>query len=59
MSYTDYVKGNYFSANGNAITEVGDLNTDGTPVMFSHIVTTVISKTNKVQVYITTTYGRS
>jgi len=41
------------------ITEIGDFNTDGTPVMSSHIVFTGIVKTSAVQVFITTTYRRA
>jgi len=46
-------------ANANSITEVADMNTDGTPIAFTHIVTSAISKTNKTQIYITTTFGRT
>ena len=45
-------------ANGNTITECGDFNTDGAPLISSHIVFTGITKTNAVQVYITNTYIR-
>ncbi len=46
-------------ANDNTITEYGDFNTDGAPLISSHVVFTGITKTNAVQVYITTTYIRS
>lgn len=47
-------------ANGNSIIEIGDFNTDGTPVMFSRTVfSTAITKTAVVQAYITTTFKRS
>lgn len=46
-------------ANGNVITEYGDFNTDSAPLISSHVVFTGITKTNAVQVYITTTYVRT
>jgi len=46
-------------ANGNSITELGEFNTDGTPVLGSHIVITGITKTATIQVFFTTTYKRS
>jgi hypothetical protein len=47
-------------ANGNTITEIGDFNTDGTPVMSSRTVfSTGIVKNSAVQVYVTTTFKRS
>ena len=46
-------------ANGEVITEYGDFNTDGAPLISSHVVFTGITKTNAVQVYITTTYIRT
>ena len=46
-------------ANGNTITEYGDFNTDDAPLISSHIIFTGITKTNAVQVYITTTYIRT
>ncbi len=46
-------------ANGNSISEYGDFNTDGAPNISSHIIFTGITKTDTVQVYITTTYVRS
>ncbi len=46
-------------ANGNTITEYADYNTDTDPILSSHAVFTGITKTNVVQVYITTTYVRS
>ena len=46
-------------ANGNVITEYGDFNTDSAPLISSHVVFTGITKTNAVQVYITTTYIRT
>ena len=46
-------------ANGNTITEYGDFNTDSAPLISSHVVFTGITKTNAVQVYITTTYIRT
>ena len=46
-------------ANGNLITEYGDFNTDSAPLISSHIIFTGVTKTNAVQVYITTTYIRS
>ncbi len=36
--------------NGNAVTEFGVFNTDGSPLMFSHSVFTAITKTTSVQV---------
>ena len=46
-------------ANGEVITEYGDFNTDDAPLISSHVVFAGITKTNVVQVYITTTYVRS
>ena len=46
-------------ANGNTITEYGDFNTDGTPILCSHIVFTGITKTASVQVFVTTTFERA
>ena len=46
-------------ANGEVITEYGDFNTDSAPLISSHVVFTGITKTNAVQVYITTTYIRT
>ncbi len=46
-------------ANGNSITEYGDFNTDSDPNISSHIIFTGVTKTNLVQVYVTTTYIRS
>ncbi len=46
-------------ANGNSITEYGDFNTDDAPNISSHIVFNPITKTNTVQVFITTTFIRS
>lgn len=46
-------------ANGNTISETGDFNTDGTPLMSSHIVFTGITKVNTVQIFVTTIYKRS
>ncbi len=37
-------------ANSNTLTEFGIINTDGTPLLFSHAVYTGINKTNAVQV---------
>lgn len=37
-------------ANGNTLTEFGIVNTDGTPLMFSRMVHTGISKTNSIEV---------
>jgi len=37
-------------ANGNTLTEFGLINTDGTPLLFSHAVHTGITKTSSVQV---------
>lgn len=37
-------------ANGNSLTEFGIINTDGTPLLFSHSVHTAITKNNTVQV---------
>jgi hypothetical protein len=45
-------------ANGNTITEYGDFNTDGTPVMFTRTVFTAITKTSAVQAFITTRLKR-
>ena len=46
-------------ANSNSITEYGDFNADTIPTMSSRIVFTPITKTNTVQVFITTVYERS
>lgn len=46
-------------ANTNTITEYGEFNTDGSPVMSSHVVFTGITKTSAIQVFITTTYRRT
>ena len=46
-------------ANGNTITEYGDFNTDGTPILSSHCVVTGLTKTSAVQIYFTTTYKRA
>jgi len=45
-------------ANGNSITEYGDFNTDGTPIMASRQVVTGITKTSAIQAFFTTTYKR-
>jgi len=37
-------------ANGNSVTEAGEVNTDGTPVLFSHDVFTAITKTATIQI---------
>jgi len=37
-------------ANGSSLTEFGLLNNDGTPLLFSHLVHTAITKTTSVQV---------
>lgn len=37
-------------ANGNSLTEFGIINTDGTPLLFSHSVFTAITKTTSVQI---------
>ncbi len=37
-------------ANGNSLTEFGLINTDGTPLLFSHAVHTALTKNNTVQV---------
>jgi len=37
-------------ANGNTISEIGEFNTDSTPVMFSHYVFTGISKSSSVEI---------
>ena len=37
-------------ANGNSLTEFGIINTDGTPLLFSHAVHTAITKTTSVQI---------
>ena len=37
-------------ANGNSLTEFGLVNSDGTPLLFSHAVHTAITKTNTVQI---------
>ena len=41
---------NTTEANGNTLTEFGLINTDGTPLLFSHAVHTGITKTNAVQI---------
>ena len=41
---------NTTEANGNTLTEFGLINTDGTPLLFSHAVHTGITKTTSVQV---------
>jgi len=46
-------------ANSNTITEIGDFNTDGSPVMSSRIVFTGIAKTSTIQMFITTVYKRT
>lgn len=46
-------------ANSNSITEYGDFNADGSPVMFSRQVFTSITKTDAIQVFITTRFKRS
>lgn len=45
-------------ANGNTITEYGEFNTDGTPLMISRAVFIGITKTSAVQAFIITTYKR-
>ena len=45
-------------ANGNVVTEYADFNTDATPMCCSRQVFTGITKSNEVQVYVTTTYMR-
>jgi hypothetical protein len=45
-------------ANGNTITEYGEFNTDGTPLMISRTVFIGITKTAAVQAFIITTYKR-
>lgn len=45
-------------ANGNTITEYGEFNTDGTPLMISRAVFIGITKTVAVQAFIITTYKR-
>jgi len=45
-------------ANGNVITEYADFNTDATPLCLSRQVFTGITKSNEIQVYITTTFQR-
>lgn len=45
-------------ANGNAITETGDFNTDGSPIMATHSVFPVVTKTSAIRVYIQTTWKR-
>ena len=37
-------------ANSNTLTEFGIINTDGTPLLFSHAVHTALSKTNSIQI---------
>ena len=41
---------NTTEGNGNSLTEFGLFNTDGSPLMFSHLVHTGITKNNKVLV---------
>ena len=36
--------------NGNSLTEFGTFNTDGSPLMFSHVVHSTITKTTSVQI---------
>lgn len=43
-------------ANSNTITEYGDFNKDGTPVIGGHFVFTGIIKTTSIQVFFTPTY---
>lgn len=45
-------------ANGNVISEYGEFNTDGSPVMSSRAVVLPITKTSAIQVFIITTYKR-
>jgi hypothetical protein len=45
-------------ANGNTITEFGEFNTDGTPLMTSRAVFTGITKTSAIQAFIITVYKR-
>lgn len=46
-------------ANGNTITEMGEFNADGTPLLFARSVFSGITKISAVQLFITTTYKRS
>lgn len=41
---------NSLEANGNSLTEFGVFNTDGTPLMFSHMVHTSISKSSSIEI---------
>jgi len=43
-------------ANSNSITEYGDFNTDGTPIMAGRFVHTAITKTSSIQIFYTPTY---
>jgi len=44
-------------ANGSVLTETGLVNTDGTPILFSHDVHTAISKTSSVEIIYTWVFG--
>lgn len=45
-------------ANGNTITEYGEFNTDGSPIMNGRSVFIGVSKTSAIQMFIITTYKR-